>query len=887
MGKVITQKELNELLSSNKDFGLGDDYCPTYEEINGAWRDHKIIVNDKSGTSLTVTIGALDSETGQIYKVTTNKSSNNEILISSLVDIDGSSSIYGRYLKKFYLYFNNSIGSFYRIRLEYNRISDEIACHSSGDRSFYVPLGSTNTIGNSIPGGSLFYLKELSDNNLMSDIVITILNEYTVDTTISDVTYSSRSSIDGSLRLIGSETTSGKTLLSGTQSAAKLLNGTSTSITPSGPIILNQIPNWVVANGSAQTGTDEINVKSIYSNPPDGSIALVASAIVNTNWGHIGIYNVWDGILEYETDKFPSGDGIINLYNSGPTTIRQSVDLNGKSGSLMISDYENINNISYSTQNSSTPYIFTVYRKLGGGTGSPYSVLFKSSIMSSNSTGSVILNIGRPFLYKFSFTLPEKCMVRFRRGFYPIGSNHYMSTTVGLTATLNSSQSQTLIYNSSNPYVREASLYNTVDSPSGNVRISVSTNANIVTSSSVSRYVKVVFIDYDNNISAMGSYSILSSTSTKALLSIARNGELPIKAVSIDLFDSTTYISNAYGAAVVIDTTELSTRNTTNYCRIFTNSSAYQLYFYLDGTMNPMWLGSTTANTVSTSSCSIYLPSGVVVDYELYDSRSTPYRTGTINGSGTFGVLKDSSYSSGNIRIKLKDVKEDTSPLTITLTDASLSLRSDYEISVDYNLSRLTTVRDVRADVEVYDSATSAVLYTNAITIPAYSNNDKTHVIEGFSIEEFDKYATGGNTLGVKLKPNSTNPDYVTVDSTPKNVDFSKYTNHIYYDVIDDTHISMSTGYYEFSIASTYPVRSNISITGVYSVDYETRSGESYSTEVSVPFSIPSGSHTSSTVKVTTNSISFEYTPYRINSCSWHEFREINIKSDTWFYYDY
>jgi hypothetical protein len=391
MGKVITQKELNELLSSNRDFGLGDDYCPTYEEINGAWRDHKIIVNDKSGTSLTVTIGALDSETGQIYKVTTNKSSNNEILISSLVDIDGSSNIYGRYLKKFYLYFNNSIGSFYRIRLEYNGISDEIACHSSGDRSFYVPLGSTNTIGSSTPGGSLFYLKELSDNNLMSDIVITILNEYTVDTTISDVTYSSRSSIDGSLRLIGSETTSGKTLLSGTQSAAKLLNGTSTSITPSGPIILNQIPNWVVANGSAQTGTDEINVKSIYSNPPDGSIALVASAIVNTNWGHIGIYNVWDGILEYETDKFPSGDGIINLYNSGSTTIRQSVNLNGKSGSLMISDYENTNNISYSTQNSSTPYIFTVYRKLGGATGSPYSVLFKSSIMSSNSTGSVIL----------------------------------------------------------------------------------------------------------------------------------------------------------------------------------------------------------------------------------------------------------------------------------------------------------------------------------------------------------------------------------------------------------------------------------------------------------------------------------------------------------------
>lgn len=886
MGKVITQKELNELLSSNRDFGLGDDYCPTYEEINGAWRDHKIIVNDKSGTSLTVTIGALDSETGQIYKVTTNKSSNNEILISSLVDIDGSSSIYGRYLKKFYLYFNNSIGSFYRIRLEYNGISDEIACHSSGDRSFYVPLGSTNTIGSSTPGGSLFYLKELSDNNLMSDIVITILNEYLVDTTISDVTYSSRSSIDGSLRLIGSETTSGKTLLSGTQSAAKLLNGTSTSITPSGPIILNQIPNWVVANGSAQTGTDEINVKSIYSNPPDGSIALVASAIVNTNWGHIGIYNVWDGILEYETDKFPSGDGIINLYNSGSTTIRQSVSLNGKSGSLMISDYENTNSIGYSTQNSSTPYIFTVYRKLGGGTGSPYSVLFKSSIMSSNSTGSVILNIGRPFLYKFSFTLPEKCMVRFRRGFYFSGTS-YMSTTVGLTATVNSSQTQTIIYNNNAPYFREATLYDAANSFSSSVRVTVKSNANLITSSSVTRYAKIVYIDYNNNISTIGNYATLSSSSSSALISMVRSGGLPLKAVSVDLFTSTSYLNNDYGSAVVLDMTELSARNTTNYCRIFTNSSSYQLYFYLDGTMNPMWLGSTTANTLSTSACSIYLPSGVVADYELYDSRSTPYRTGTINGSGTFGVLKDSSYSSGNIRIKLKDVKEDTSPLTITLTDASLSLKSDYEISVNYHLSRLTTVRDVRADVEVYDSATSEVLYTNAITIPAYSNGDKTHLIEGFSVEEFDKYATGGNSLGVKLKPNSTNPDYVTIDSTPKVADFVKYTNLIYYDVIDDTHISMSIGYYEFSIASTYPVRSNISITGVYSVDYETRSGESYSTEVSVPFSIPSGSHTSSTVKVTTNSISFDYTPYRINSCSWLEFRNLNIQSDTWFNYDY
>ena len=69
MGKVITQKELNELLSSNRDFGLGDDYCPTYEEINGAWRDHKIIFKNNTSIVTNFSLGALDTESGQIYRL--------------------------------------------------------------------------------------------------------------------------------------------------------------------------------------------------------------------------------------------------------------------------------------------------------------------------------------------------------------------------------------------------------------------------------------------------------------------------------------------------------------------------------------------------------------------------------------------------------------------------------------------------------------------------------------------------------------------------------------------------------------------------------------------------------------------------------------------------
>lgn len=885
MGKVITQKELNELLSSNKDFGLGDDYCPTYEEINGAWRDHKLIFKNNTSIVTNFSLGALDTESGQIYRLISDNQLNgyeDEFYLKEVLDVIPMYTylMNGRYLKKFYLCFNVTTQHLLDIKVEYNNKTTRLCFASYGGYT----LAPVNTVSVTSSFRNLYLLDEISDEGLMTDLKVTVEGIYDKSTYTGEW-YNFNSTLDGSHY----DDTLGGEVLTGTQSISKWTSpSSSTNLTVPNPEVLNQTTEnglYITKSGSNYIINNDIVL-------PEGFVGLVASSILEKDgfrYGQVAIISKHTSQTVALTDNFRALSGNtsaslgIDCYStSGVNVSSASVSLNG-SGSYTALDPD-INQIKLFTNNSTIPVSVSIWRRLVNDT--DWVEYFKATATSSANT--YFIGIGYTNLYKLEARLPEKCVVRFRRGFYPIGSNHYMSTKVGLTATLNSSQSQTLIYNSSNPYVREASLYNTVDSPSGNVRIRVSTNANIVTSSSVSRYVKVVFIDHDNSILTMGSYSILSSTSTQALLNIARDGGLPIKAVSIDLFDSTTYTSNTYGAAVVIDTTELSTRNTTNYCRIFTNSSAYQLYFYLDGTMNPMWLGSTTSGNLSSSACSVYLPSGTVVDYELYDSRKdTPYRTGTINGSGTFGVLKDSSYSSGNIRIKLKDVKEDTSPLTITLTDASLSLRSDYEISVNYHLSRLTTVRDIRADVEVYDSATSAVLYTNAITIPAYSNGDKTHLIEGFSVEEFDKYATGGNSLGIKLKPNSTNPDYVTVDSTPKNVDFSKYTNYIYYDVIDDTHISMSTGYYEFSIASTYPVRSNISITGVYSVDYETRSGESYSTEVSVPFSIPSGSHTSSTVKVTTNSISFDYTPYRINSCSWLEFRNLNIQSDTWFNYDY
>lgn len=770
MGKVITQKELNELLSSNRDFGLGDDYCPTYEEINGAWRDHKIIFKNNTSTVTNFSLGALDTESGQIYRLISDNQPNgyeDEFYLKEVLDVIPMYAylMNGRYLKKFYLCFNVTTQHLLDIKVEYNNKTTRLCFASYGGYT----LAPVNTVSVTSSFRNLYLLDEISDEGLMTDLKVTVEGIYDKSTYTGEW-YNFNSTLDGSHY----DNTLGGEVLTGTQSISKWTSpSSSTNLTVPNPEVLNQTTEnglYITKSGSNYIINNDIVL-------PEGFVGLVASSILEKDgfrYGQVAIISKHTSKTVALTDNFRALSGNtsaslgIDCYStSGVNVSSASVSLNG-SGSYTVLNPD-INQIKLFTNNSTIPVSVSIWRRLVNDI--DWVEYFKSTVTSSANT--YMIGIGYTYLYKLEARLPEKCMVRFRRGFYPIGSNHYMSTTVGLTATLNSSQSQTLIYNSSNPYVREASLYNTVDSPSGNVRIRVSTNANIVTSSSVSRYVKVVFIDHDNNISTMGSYSILLSTSTQALLNIARDGGLPIKAVSIDLFDSITYIRDTYGAAVVIDTTELSARNTTNYCRIFTNSSSFQLYFYLDGTMNPMWLGSTTANTLSTSSCSVYLPSGTVVDYELYDSRKdTPYRTGTINGSGTFGVLKDSSYSSGNIRIKLKDVKEDTSPLTITLTDASLSLKSDYEISVNYHLSRLTTVRDVRADVEVYDLATSAVLYTNAITIPAYSNGDKTHLIEGFSVEEFDKYATGGNSLGVKLKPNSTNPDYVTVDSTPKNVDF-------------------------------------------------------------------------------------------------------------------
>lgn len=54
------------------------------------------------------------------------------------------------------------------------------------------------------------------------------------------------------------------------------------------------------------------------------------------------------------------------------------------------------------------------------------------------------------------------------------------------------------------------------------------------------------------------------------------------------------------------------------------------------------------------------------------------------------------------------------------------------KFKISYHPLELITVR---VNVEVYDADTLATLYTNAITIPAYSNNDKTHLIEGFQLK--------------------------------------------------------------------------------------------------------------------------------------------------------
>ena len=44
MGKIVTQGELNSLLSSDIDLGKGANYCPTYKEITNGWKEHKLTV---------------------------------------------------------------------------------------------------------------------------------------------------------------------------------------------------------------------------------------------------------------------------------------------------------------------------------------------------------------------------------------------------------------------------------------------------------------------------------------------------------------------------------------------------------------------------------------------------------------------------------------------------------------------------------------------------------------------------------------------------------------------------------------------------------------------------------------------------------------------------
>lgn len=60
MGKIVTQEELNSLLSSGIDFGKGDSYCPTYREIINGWKEHKLTLishcNNTTGTFISFLI---------------------------------------------------------------------------------------------------------------------------------------------------------------------------------------------------------------------------------------------------------------------------------------------------------------------------------------------------------------------------------------------------------------------------------------------------------------------------------------------------------------------------------------------------------------------------------------------------------------------------------------------------------------------------------------------------------------------------------------------------------------------------------------------------------------------------------------------------------------
>lgn len=655
MGKVITQGELNNLLGSNMDFGLGDEYCPTYEEIKGAWRNHKIIFNNESNDNNYPEIIALDSESGQFYSLipssTVSSGNKTELYLDKVYDIPESlfTHLNGRLLKKFYLGFNCESPVALKVKVEFNKKSSELKFVCTSNHSYVATNTNLATVSNS----RLFILDEISDESLYTDIVITLLEVET--TNISGECYYFYSDYDGT-ELFGLNDTPSTNY---GEYYINKYNGSEyiSSVDNLDPEFLKHTTDGVFTLSKVN---DQWNINKVRTTEDiNGSVSILRSTKLKSGdlyWGQLGVFTVWNPVVNILTDSFPkSGSNTprisLRTYVGSSTAQSRFCDAYLDGNDTLFSLVEDTSKISYSKYDTEVLAIFTVYRKLINDI--DWSEYFKSVLDSS--IGLIQLNISRYNLYKIEARLPNKCMVRFRKGFYFSGTS-YISTTVGLTATVNSSQSQTLIYNNSIPYTREAILYDAADSSSSSVNVTVKANSGLITQSNVFRFFKVVYINHNNSI-LHNTYSLSLTTSTIDLINLTRNGSLPIKAVSIDLFTSTSYTTETYGAAIVIDTTELSTRNTSDYCRIFTESSSYQLYFYLDGTMNPMWLGSTTENKLSSSSTSVYLPSGTIVNYELYDNRSTPYRTGTINESGTLGILKDSSYSSGPIRIKLKDAK--------------------------------------------------------------------------------------------------------------------------------------------------------------------------------------------------------------------------------------
>lgn len=616
MGKIVTQGELNSLLSSDIDLGKGANYCPTYKEITNGWKEHKLTVivhcNNTTNTYLSFLIPygkILMDEVASIDDMGGNGYTDKVSYLDAAMNIlfpGNDGFIIGLSCKENYL---SSTGL--KVTVKYG---EEII----GPYSFKVEKSPTEWGGGTSTSRIYFTgIGLIKDSKLKGDIEI---NFYDIDS--SDTVYIHNSDFSSIYEFADQN------------DSPDLLTSYCVNSKNSSEILYSSYP-YKTSSSWLSINKDSDNLFKIVQNSyqlgRNGIVVSSPSIIFNNFFSELSIISqMAKKILIDNPNVIESAQLNIKFNLSNSSTVTKSVSLDGSNTYI---DYpDNVKSIVLSLS-SNLPND----RRLDFGLYRINNSNKNSEVIAYNDSASITSNTTRVYSVKFSENYSYKLSI----DYYGYGNNKEINFTRGYDITTPNSEYQDFIdyahfygtnyddfYPSSSLFIggpstsaQEIFSYNSVLSKNGDGNLVI---ASSFTASNTAKYVHV----YDNKLEY--SEVVPVTTSYKSYKVFPADYDV----INISCYKDQSSISSA--KFIYVDTSAL-------------YDAYYDTKFTLDGVVRVNVLKHENVYYVSGYNPKIKLESigdniKSPVTYKLYQDGSLIY-TGSISLSQTVTINQFSSSS--------------------------------------------------------------------------------------------------------------------------------------------------------------------------------------------------------------------------------------------------